>query len=627
MVDRYNTGDSRPSNSMKNLSDNALAFDDFMNSENDTFIDRLENEKDTLAGAQKKMAAAAEASVQDTRQNLIPLSRQYATLAAAQADIVNIPVGSATYYRSPDDSALAIEVINNGGTLEPTGRKMPSQAEIDDINTRIFYGNDGDPFIYKQIDATGNIIDIIFKNGESQRMGERENISSGVDEKITGVKTYSQVASIDDSTGGSAIAVTPDGMVWLRGLAIPIQQIYAIKNQSQIAQAIKSIAEIEADGLPQIRRTFYATDKSGALTTQSLLVSRVTKNTGFTLNSWPQGKVCHDSTGRIYVGYNHASAHGSSDQLCALRYSDDEGKTWSDTIEPIASEGKARGSDWWALGCDSADHLWGIIRSRGTNNAQGVTAHNIYMSTDRGVTWSKIGEIPLTQTISGTQYVPELYHDLLYYNGRMYTGYHFSNSSRMGFLSFDISDPLNTITTFDAIADGAYPTTKLVEPTLGIDLVQDGTGYIYGGIRTQDTAYPSKFYFMRPDFSGFTMYNAPENVIYSGVVVKRINGMMVALFIERYNTGTMNLWFGTPSDFYSSSVASFYKMKIGQILNSAIPSGNSTNVGVQGMDVIGNNLVMAWSTEDEAGNSDTFFAVMNVVQSESYMTLNYLESF
>lgn len=54
MVDRYNTGDSRPSNSMKNLSDNALAFDDFMNSENDTFIDRLENEKDTLAGAQKK---------------------------------------------------------------------------------------------------------------------------------------------------------------------------------------------------------------------------------------------------------------------------------------------------------------------------------------------------------------------------------------------------------------------------------------------------------------------------------------------------------------------------------------------------------------------------------------------
>lgn len=53
------------------------------------------------------------------------------TLAAAQADIVNIPVGSTTYYRSPDDSALAVEVINNGGTLEETGRKMPSGAGVD----------------------------------------------------------------------------------------------------------------------------------------------------------------------------------------------------------------------------------------------------------------------------------------------------------------------------------------------------------------------------------------------------------------------------------------------------------------------------------------------------------------
>ncbi|MFU8670518.1 hypothetical protein ACNAT9_28600, partial [Klebsiella pneumoniae] len=50
----------------------------------------------------------------------------YQTLEAAQADIANIPVGSTTYYRSPDDSALAIEVMNVGGTLQPTGRRMPS---------------------------------------------------------------------------------------------------------------------------------------------------------------------------------------------------------------------------------------------------------------------------------------------------------------------------------------------------------------------------------------------------------------------------------------------------------------------------------------------------------------------
>ncbi|STW65830.1 flagellar biosynthesis, cell-distal portion of basal-body rod [Klebsiella pneumoniae] len=48
----------------------------------------------------------------EVRQNLIPLSKQYQTLAAAQADIANIPEGSTTYYRSPDDIALAIEVMN-----------------------------------------------------------------------------------------------------------------------------------------------------------------------------------------------------------------------------------------------------------------------------------------------------------------------------------------------------------------------------------------------------------------------------------------------------------------------------------------------------------------------------------
>ena len=70
----------------------------------------------------------------EVRQNIIPLSKQYQMLAAAQADIANIPEGSTTYYRSPDDSALAIEVMNVGGTLQPTGRKMPSQQAVDEAS-------------------------------------------------------------------------------------------------------------------------------------------------------------------------------------------------------------------------------------------------------------------------------------------------------------------------------------------------------------------------------------------------------------------------------------------------------------------------------------------------------------
>nr|WP_278182347.1 CotH kinase family protein [Escherichia coli] len=133
---------------MKDLNDNALANDDYMNSEADTFIDRLGDERDTLRGSTKKMLAAGAAVVEETRQNLIPLSKQYMTLAAAQADIANIPEGSTTYYRSPDDSALAIEVMNVGGTLQPTGRKMPSQQAVDDIEEQTRQATDGLQRIY-----------------------------------------------------------------------------------------------------------------------------------------------------------------------------------------------------------------------------------------------------------------------------------------------------------------------------------------------------------------------------------------------------------------------------------------------------------------------------------------------
>ncbi|MDQ5413424.1 SGNH/GDSL hydrolase family protein [Klebsiella pneumoniae] len=83
-------------------------------------------------------------------QTLIPLSKQYMTLEAAQADIVNIPVGSTTYYRSPDDSALAVEVMNDSGTLQPTGRKMPSQQSVDESHKNVLgYLTDALPNLYR----------------------------------------------------------------------------------------------------------------------------------------------------------------------------------------------------------------------------------------------------------------------------------------------------------------------------------------------------------------------------------------------------------------------------------------------------------------------------------------------
>ena len=68
MVDRYNTGDPRPSNSMKNLSDNALAFDDFVNSDGDNAVDRFGKEFPTISKLIKNVdeAFSSQLSIQES---------------------------------------------------------------------------------------------------------------------------------------------------------------------------------------------------------------------------------------------------------------------------------------------------------------------------------------------------------------------------------------------------------------------------------------------------------------------------------------------------------------------------------------------------------------------------------
>ncbi|EOG7231917.1 sialate O-acetylesterase [Klebsiella michiganensis] len=103
--------------------DNVKRADELVNGPAGTVNDRGGEPLDTW----RQMMAKND----EVRQNLIPLSKQYATLAAAQADIANIPAGSTTYVRSQDGSALADEYMNVSGMLTATGRKMPSQAYVE----------------------------------------------------------------------------------------------------------------------------------------------------------------------------------------------------------------------------------------------------------------------------------------------------------------------------------------------------------------------------------------------------------------------------------------------------------------------------------------------------------------
>ncbi|HHU0538681.1 TPA: SGNH/GDSL hydrolase family protein, partial [Klebsiella pneumoniae] len=116
------------------LLDNAERLDKLVNGDALTEPDRAGDDLDTWRGMMAKN--------DEVRQNLIPLSKQYQTLAAAQADIANIPEGSTTYYRSPDDSALAVEVMNVSGTLQPTGRQMPSMFTFAGVRFLRGYGTD-----------------------------------------------------------------------------------------------------------------------------------------------------------------------------------------------------------------------------------------------------------------------------------------------------------------------------------------------------------------------------------------------------------------------------------------------------------------------------------------------------
>lgn len=447
---------------------------------------------------------------------------------------------------------------------------------------------------------------------------------------IVGSAVSDNLHEFRDASNDNSIVVRNDGGVWMHGLLGALQDQYAIKYGGAVQDAVSQVSSltdrVNALSAVPTSRAFYALDKAGELQTQGITISRITRvaYTGFALNSWPQGKMKLDSQGRVYVGYNSSPAHGGPGAVPVIKWSDDNGATWSRPVYLVTGEGKARGTDWWALGVDNSDVLWGIVRSRGATNQVGDTVHNIYKSEDRGVSWVKVGPInSVTQNSAGVDYVPELYSDMAFIDGSMITGYHFASSSRVGFLKFSTSDPLGTLTNADVIEDGAYSKLIYCEPTIAIDFEKSATGVVYGGLRTQTTTNPAKLYYMNPDLTGFTMFDSPDSIQYSPMTIRRSNGKFVLLTVERFNTGVMNLWFCNPTDFYSGATSNFWKMKIGQIIKQTITG--ASNVGVQAMEANGEFVYMAWSNETDNTYSDTFFGVMNMVRPTSFIGYEYLE--
>ena len=135
------TNNPVPSNDLNDFRFNCEKVDEIVNSDSETYTDRFGVERYTIDGV---------------RKNLIPFSKQYTDLAAAQADIANIPVNSYTYIRDASGASLALEYQNVAGTLTATGRSMPSTAGVDSKVNNVYEN------LNEKIGATNVLVGEIF---------------------------------------------------------------------------------------------------------------------------------------------------------------------------------------------------------------------------------------------------------------------------------------------------------------------------------------------------------------------------------------------------------------------------------------------------------------------------------
>ncbi|MFV8867602.1 sialate O-acetylesterase [Serratia fonticola] len=208
MAERYNTNNPRPSNSMKDLNDNALAYDDFINSDTDDATDRfnrpfptvrkqVSDRIDELVGASQNAIESAEIATA-AANNVLLLSKLYTSVAEAQAEIENgeIPINSLFNVAVPSvavPSRFADQYQNIAGVATPTGVMYPSaesvssiQSEVDEI-TSVRPTVASIKYVGVDIDQFGNI------SGGLEASGRYHQASSKIDNLEVGEVVSSEV--------------------------------------------------------------------------------------------------------------------------------------------------------------------------------------------------------------------------------------------------------------------------------------------------------------------------------------------------------------------------------------------------------------------------------------------------
>ncbi|MDU6812901.1 MAG: hypothetical protein E6426_12375, partial [Klebsiella pneumoniae] len=222
---QYNTGNPVPSSAMPDIWDNNATIDEFVNSPELTLTTRTGTERDTLAGIQKKsddqrvqMAEDGTAVVEKTRQNLIPLSRQYMTLAAAQADIANIPEGS--------DGLDIVDV-----EYDPVSMRMSKFTMRDG---RVFI-----PLLQLSENAVaGNNI----KNGSVSSEKLSLDVQSILSQELDPDTGFSEI-NYDPVTRRMCSYTTTDGQVFIPLLQVPENSV----GNSQLSTEVQQVIPLDLD--------------------------------------------------------------------------------------------------------------------------------------------------------------------------------------------------------------------------------------------------------------------------------------------------------------------------------------------------------------------------------------------
>ncbi|MEJ0807714.1 hypothetical protein WDU69_24915, partial [Klebsiella pneumoniae] len=300
--------------------DNVKRADELVNGPAGTVNDRGGEPLDTW----RQMMAKND----EIRQNLIPLSKQYMTLEAAQADIVNIPEGSTTYYRSPDDSALAIEVINNAGTLQPTGRKMPSQEAVDAL-LRMLISDGVVSDVFLQWLDKNDVVIARWLETEAGLAFKSRFLSFGPDgfsasnAGVTASRIYSQIIEWFTSEGTEDLVISDkNGLILMQLLGNLLKVPGFTLRTPFINFDVKKIGlrpegtEIDADGATLSHKgPFRIEDKNGLIAFEVTESGKVRfsgmqdlgKNQGQATGTLTEKQVVNllDSTGAAYASKRH----------------------------------------------------------------------------------------------------------------------------------------------------------------------------------------------------------------------------------------------------------------------------------------------------------------------------------